>query len=126
MQLSENWARKRRERHGFAPNMGTVLAVDGYVVEIKKPTAADLDGQEVLCYRNQKDFWGLITQVGCSFTRSLLSRDSQKKSERELFFMVCFISWSFLCVHVCLLVCRLMCSGLLADTLVVTESYYMY
>jgi hypothetical protein len=45
MQLSENWARKRRERHGFAPNMGTVLAVDGYVVEIKKPTAADLDGQ---------------------------------------------------------------------------------
>jgi hypothetical protein len=25
MQLSENWARKRRERHGFATNMGTVL-----------------------------------------------------------------------------------------------------
>jgi hypothetical protein len=65
MQLSENWARKRRERHGFATNMGTVLAVDGYVIEIEKPTATDLDGQEVSCYRNQKGFWGLITQVGC-------------------------------------------------------------
>jgi len=65
MQLSENWARKRRERHGFATNMGTVLAVDGYVIEIKKPTATDLDGQEVSCYRNRKGFWGLITQVGC-------------------------------------------------------------
>jgi hypothetical protein len=32
-------ARKRREIHGFTTNMGTVLAVDGYVVEIKKPCA---------------------------------------------------------------------------------------
>ncbi len=65
MQLSENWARKRRERHGFATNMGTVLAVDGYVIEIKKPTATDLDGQEVSCYRNRKGFGGLTTQIGC-------------------------------------------------------------
>jgi hypothetical protein len=65
MQLSENWARKRRERHGFATNLGTVLAVDGHVVEIKKSTAADLDGQEVSCYQKWNGFWGLITQVGC-------------------------------------------------------------
>jgi len=49
MQLSESWARKRRERHGFATNMGTVLAVDGYVIEVKKPTASEFDGQEVAC-----------------------------------------------------------------------------
>jgi hypothetical protein len=60
-----NWARKRRERHGFVTNMGTVLAVDGYVVEIKKPTAADLDGEEVSCYHSWKGFWGLIIQVSC-------------------------------------------------------------
>jgi hypothetical protein len=41
--------------------MGTVLAVDGYVVEIKKPTAADLDGQEVSCHRNWRSFSGLKT-----------------------------------------------------------------
>jgi hypothetical protein len=41
--------------------MGTVLAVDGYVVEIKKPTAADLDGQEVSCHQNWRGFSGLKT-----------------------------------------------------------------
>jgi hypothetical protein len=48
MQLSENWARKRRERPGFTTKMGTVLALDGYVVEIKKPTAVDLGGERTL------------------------------------------------------------------------------
>jgi hypothetical protein len=28
--------------------MGTVMAVNGYVIEIKKPTTADLEGQEVM------------------------------------------------------------------------------
>ncbi len=65
MQVADNWARRRKERHGFTTNMGTVLAVDCYVIEIKKPAATELDGQEVSCYRNRKGFWGLITQIGC-------------------------------------------------------------
>jgi hypothetical protein len=45
--------------------MGTALAVDGFVIEIIKPSAADLNGQEVTAYRNRTRFWGLIAQVGC-------------------------------------------------------------
>jgi hypothetical protein len=45
--------------------MGIALAVDGFVREIIKPSAADLNGQEVAAYRNRKGFWGLIAQVGC-------------------------------------------------------------
>ncbi len=65
MQVADNWARRRKERHGFTTNMGTVLTVDGYDIEMKKPAATELDGQEVSCYRNRKGFWGLITQIGC-------------------------------------------------------------
>jgi hypothetical protein len=36
-QVVDNWAAKRRERHGFATNMGTALAVDGFVIETVKP-----------------------------------------------------------------------------------------
>jgi hypothetical protein len=66
MQVADTWARKRRERHGFSTNMGTVMAVDGYFIEIKQPSAAELDGQEVSYYQNRKRFWGLITQFGCN------------------------------------------------------------
>jgi len=45
--------------------MGTVLAVDGFVIEIVKPDAKDLNRQEVSCYRNQKGVWELIFQVAC-------------------------------------------------------------
>jgi hypothetical protein len=64
-QIVDNWAAKRRDCHGFASNMGTVLAVDGFVIETVKPDAKDLDGQEVSCYRNCKWVWGLISQVAC-------------------------------------------------------------
>jgi hypothetical protein len=43
--------------------MGTALAADGLVIETVKPDAKDLHGQEVGCYRNQKGFWGVISQV---------------------------------------------------------------
>ena len=36
-QVVENWAIKRKDRHGFATNMGTALAVDGFVIETVKP-----------------------------------------------------------------------------------------
>jgi hypothetical protein len=42
------------------------MAVDGYVIEIKQPSTAELDGQEVSYYQNRKRFWGLITQFGCN------------------------------------------------------------
>jgi hypothetical protein len=64
-QVVDNWAAKRRDRHGFTTNMGTALAVDGFVIETVKPDAKDLNGQEVSCYRNRKGVWGLISQVGC-------------------------------------------------------------
>jgi hypothetical protein len=58
-QIVDNWAAKRRDRHRFASNMGTALAVDGFVIETVKPDAKDLDGQEVSCYRNRKGVWGI-------------------------------------------------------------------
>ena len=64
-QVVDNWALKRENKHGFSTNMGAALAVDGFVIEIIKPSAADLNGQEVTAYRNRKGFWGLILQVGC-------------------------------------------------------------
>ena len=45
--------------------MGTGLALDGFVIEILKPNAKDLNGQEVGCFRNRKGFWGLILQLAC-------------------------------------------------------------
>jgi hypothetical protein len=47
-QVVDNWAVKRKDQHGFTTNMGTVLAVDGFVIEIVKPDAKDLNGQEGL------------------------------------------------------------------------------
>ena len=44
MQVVENWSAKRRDCHGFATNMGTALAVDGFVIETVKPDAKDLNG----------------------------------------------------------------------------------
>ncbi len=63
--LVDNWAAKRKKKHGFAMNMATALAVDGFVIEIVKPSAADLNGQDITAYRNRKGFGGLIAQVGC-------------------------------------------------------------
>jgi hypothetical protein len=65
-QVVDNWAAKRRDCHGFATNMGTTLAVDGFVIETVKPDGKDLNGQEVSCYRNWKGVWGLISQVACN------------------------------------------------------------
>jgi hypothetical protein len=39
MQVADNWARRRRDRCGFSTNMGTVMVVHGYVIEIKKTTS---------------------------------------------------------------------------------------
>jgi hypothetical protein len=64
MLLVENWAAKRKERHGFTTNMGTGLALDGFVIEMLQPDANDLNGQEVACFRNRKGFSGLISQLG--------------------------------------------------------------
>jgi hypothetical protein len=61
----DSWALKRENKHGFSTNIGTALAVDGFVIEIIKPDAADSNGQEVTAYRNRKGFWRLIVQVGC-------------------------------------------------------------
>jgi hypothetical protein len=57
-QLVDNWAKKRENKHGFATNMGTTLAVDGFVIKIIKSNAADLNGQEVTAYRNKKEVLG--------------------------------------------------------------------
>jgi len=65
MQLVDNWSAKRKDHHGFTTNMGTALAVDGFVIETVKPYAKRLQGQDVGCYRNCKGVWGLISQVGC-------------------------------------------------------------
>jgi hypothetical protein len=64
-QLVYNCAKNRQNKHGFATNMGTALGVDGFVIEIIKPNAADLNSQEVAACRNIKGFGGLIAQVGC-------------------------------------------------------------
>jgi len=65
-QLVGNWAKKRENNHGFATNIGTVLSVDGFVIEIIKPNTAVLNGQEVTAYKKKrKGFGGLISQVGC-------------------------------------------------------------
>jgi len=63
-QIVDNWAAKRN-RHGFASNMGTALAVDGFMIETVKPDSKDLDGQQECCYRNHKGVWGLLSQVAC-------------------------------------------------------------
>jgi hypothetical protein len=65
MQLVDNWSAKQKDRHGFTSNMGTALAVDGFVIKMVKPDAKQLQGQDVGCYRNCKGVWGLISQVGC-------------------------------------------------------------
>jgi hypothetical protein len=63
MKLVDDWSKKRRDHHGFTTNMGTVLALDGFLMEIKNPNTFELDGQEVGIYRNRKGFWGLTSQV---------------------------------------------------------------
>jgi len=66
MQLVNNWATKRKDRHGFTTNMGTAVALDGFVIEIIKPDVNDLNGQDVGCYMNRKGFWGMISQLACA------------------------------------------------------------
>jgi hypothetical protein len=63
--MADNWAIKREERHGFATNQGTLIAVDGIVPEIRQPKRSELDGQDVRHYMNRKGFWALVCQVGC-------------------------------------------------------------
>jgi hypothetical protein len=46
-------------------SMDLLPTVDGFVIEIIKPNAADLNGQEVTTYKNKKGFWWLIAQVRC-------------------------------------------------------------
>jgi hypothetical protein len=52
VKLVNDWSKKFKDFHGFTTNMGSALAVDGFVVEIKKPNVSDLDGQEIGCFRN--------------------------------------------------------------------------
>jgi hypothetical protein len=65
MQVVENGSAKQRDHHGFATNLDTALAVDGFTIERVKLDAKDLNGQEVSCYRNRKGIWGLISQAAC-------------------------------------------------------------
>jgi hypothetical protein len=46
-------------------SMDLLPTVDGFVIEIIKPNAADLNDQEVTTYKNKKGFWWLIAQVRC-------------------------------------------------------------
>jgi hypothetical protein len=61
--LINDWSKKHKDHHGFTSNMGNALAVDGFVIEIKKSNSSDLDGQQVGYSRNLKGFSGLISQV---------------------------------------------------------------
>ena len=64
MLLVENSAAKQKaRRHGNTTNMGTGLALDCFVIEMLKPDANDLNSQEMVCFRNPKGFWGLISQL---------------------------------------------------------------
>jgi len=36
MKLVNNWSKKHKDHHGFTANMGTALALDGFVIAIKK------------------------------------------------------------------------------------------
>jgi hypothetical protein len=64
--LSRNWAIKRMVKHnGIATNMGTVLAIDGFVLEIRQPTTKELRGRDVNDFFNRKGFYGLLAQVAC-------------------------------------------------------------
>jgi len=45
--MVDDWASKRKDRHGFATNLGTALAIDGFVIEIIKPTVEELKGKKV-------------------------------------------------------------------------------
>ena len=36
MKLVNNWSKKHKDHHGFTANMGTALALDGFVIVIKK------------------------------------------------------------------------------------------
>ncbi len=65
MKVVNDWSKKHKDHHGFTTNMGTALAVDGFVIAIKKSNASNLDGQQVGCYRNHKGYWGLISQGAC-------------------------------------------------------------
>ena len=65
MQLVDNWAAKRKDRHGFVTNMGIAVALNGFVIEIIQPDVNDLNEQEVGCFMNRKGFWGLISQLAC-------------------------------------------------------------
>jgi hypothetical protein len=55
MQMVDNWAGKRKDRHGFAKNLGTALAKDGFVIEIRKPTVKELNEKKCLASIIEKD-----------------------------------------------------------------------
>ncbi len=57
-QMANGWAMKQEATHGFAANKRTAIALDGFVMEIKKPDGAALNGKDINCYRNRKGFQG--------------------------------------------------------------------
>ena len=59
----DNWVKKKENKHGFATNMGTALAVDGFVIEIIKLNAADLNGQEVKHTEVERGLGGLFLRL---------------------------------------------------------------
>jgi hypothetical protein len=57
-QMVDSWAVKRERRHtGIATNFGTMLAIDGFLIAIFKPTPKTLGNQNVTAYFSQKGFW---------------------------------------------------------------------
>jgi hypothetical protein len=51
-----NWAKKSEESHGFSTNMGTALAVDGFVVEIKSLQLKFWVGTKLCAIKTEKAF----------------------------------------------------------------------
>jgi hypothetical protein len=62
--MVNSWAVMRQMCRGFPSNFGMLLALDGFVLAIKKPTTKSLGEKDVAPYFNRKGYYALIAQVG--------------------------------------------------------------
>jgi hypothetical protein len=69
--LADGWKEKSIKAHGFDKMPGTVLAVDGLVIHIRKPSKEDLKGRETGQFYNRKGKYGLIVQAACDSDRKI-------------------------------------------------------
>ncbi len=63
IQLTDDWALKGGEKHGFATNMGISLATVGFVIEIVKPDAMLWMAKKFLLTEIRMVFWVINSQV---------------------------------------------------------------